>query len=901
MYKNLGDEIAELDVNKCVTALRKIHPYLTKFLTRETLRPNVSEQKLFVRKNVYMQTILNDSWYTPDYIKNLICNLSEEIIHQMRVSELHWFRTMATIIATNFSNTMYALEYSISDANLILNNNNKKYSLSTMTLLPSKYILRIINNAKNNKMAKNLWKDIEPGQYFFSLEAGEMLYFQRAIESCKINNWFPFKMATASESKANVYLDDVLIGLSNDAPAYYDYIKNDLKYLLGMSNDQACSLIMSHCYLWHDAFIYPLREYRFYCSNRDLVKSISDFSKMCGVAINPHLNFYVEGDALEGRGVIPCDLTAEFNKLTSGNSPIGENIKFEKGIIYKRALALFNEAMPTISAVAHNERERLFLGDIDEYFKNRHVNCVNGAHHLTSENDVPDLMKGIHKTRMAWLESIISNPMFKSAPIIEATLSNKSEAPKNRSIKSQDSVSYLCEDWLAKGFEKYWTHIQVLIDPSLVTKEGEAERIANMLGDEYVMLDFKAMDMQHALSSLSEVTDAMCDFMGLSDEKAAWFRAAENNQYIRHDGKRKKITWSLLTGRRTTTLRNTILNYIYVNIGLDAGNAKYVSAFFVGDDVVLRCASRDEARKCLFACINSKNTFNVRKQSWGQGAEFLRHAIYKNYSYGYINRSIASFVCGSWVKKLRLVETDVPSLFQRYSWTMDNRARTNGVAALLLSRCLSSRCKISVSSARSICNHTMAINGGPVTPFGKTVSILNPHTKILTTQMEHDWPSHATDAYLQQFDKLFNEQLNNRERATVHSAFKTASYSQSIINGYEADYTSYSVVDIAPTEMIYDRELIKKIHKGIVSQHPTLPSLKGILDNRQLRLLSFFMLEKSYEGGMSLDEWLFGTKPVPIVTTLGINFDDACQLGAYPYFKTWIVVPRFKVKRYTYY
>jgi len=356
--------------------------------------------------------------------------------------------------------------------------------------------------------------------------------------------------------------------------------------------------------------------------------------------------------------------------------------------------------------------------------------------------------------------------------------------------------------------------------------------------------------------------------------------AATKNQWIRHGGVKGKIKFSLLTGKRMTTVTNTIACKIYLHIALGDLSKLILAAFYVGDDIVLSLANRDDARKVIKKAISSKSAFNKRKQSWGEGAEFLRHAILGNASYGYLNRTLASFVCGSWVNHLKLADFDIPGVYQRMCWTADNRAQTEGVMERLVSRSLEKRSGLDYWTSRHITGHRAVVNGGPCLPNANVVTILLPETEPIRQPISENAKAYATEDYLSQFKEKFESLVGNPVMQTLHTVFKEASYSKGTTTGYVSKYMRRIVRPIAGHHININFLKDKvKANTPITSKHPTLPSLKNSLSYKEMQILTSFLVGESYTGHIPVKEWLFGNECTPIACDLCHAYDDMAQLG----------------------
>jgi hypothetical protein len=349
------------------------------------------------------------------------------------------------------------------------------------------------------------------GYGMLGISKSERTNAREIFKDWEYDRLFPLKPYDAAEQKQNVYLDDVLHGLRENSPKYYNLIHNQITDLVGITADQVVCLVMYHNLLWCSGYYMSLWSMRMLIYDKKLCKSISDLVKILGVGINPYLGRWAEMDSLLGRGSVPADARKEMRELAEGGIK-GHDIRFSKGIIKDEVTKILEKCMPGTAALPLEERWDKIMMKRTEYWDKRTEHCVNGAHHMPT--GMRDPVEGGRKTRMVYLETVTESPLFKTEPMISATLSWKNENPKVRAIKSEDTIAYLNEDYIMKGVEKHWESKQVLLNPGLESREDECERVANMNGEVYVMLDYSSMDKQHSLRSQGELMEALMEFLG---------------------------------------------------------------------------------------------------------------------------------------------------------------------------------------------------------------------------------------------------------------------------------------------------------------------------------------------------------------------------------------------------
>jgi hypothetical protein len=400
-----------------------------------------------------------------------------------------------------------------------------------------------------------------------------------------------------------------------------------------------------------------------------------------------------------------------------------------------------------------------------------------------------------------------------------------------------------------------------------------------MHGEVYVMLDYAAMDMQHSIKSQYEVTKALCDWLGMPDNYKEYYLSMESNQFVKApDGTIKKLAYSLLTGRRTTTFKNSVLNYVYLKLATQESWSAIESMYNTGDDVVLKTKDTDSAYKLIKKCTQSKSIFNERKQSWGRGAEFLRHAVYKDFSIGYVNRSIASFICGSWVNDLKLTGGSMLQVMARYAWTINLRARLFGLTHNLYHHAVHKRCKVSKAEAKRICLHKISIDGSPVCTNSDVATVMEPRVQNIVEEATVK-NSYATKDYLRTLYEPFPPLRDKVLQNTLQKRFCEASHMKGLTIGYEEVSRSSHLRVVQHKEFYVSNQLIRQRHKGIMSEHPTLPSVQKRMSFKELDFLTFLITSERYKGEIPLDQFFWGRKSSGVNSMVCYSFDDLVQTG----------------------
>jgi hypothetical protein len=300
--------------------------------------------------------------------------------------------------------------------------------------------------------------------------------------------------------------------------------------------------------------------------------------------------------------------------------------------------------------------------------------------------------------------------------------------------------------------------------------------------------------------------------------------------------------------------------------------------YHAGDDIIMSFNSIDKAEDTLTRLIASRNGFNPRKQSCGESGEFLRLAVGRKGAYGYLNRSISSVVCGSWVNSMKLVETHMPGIYQRAAWTLDNRALGVLGSEALLSYSMHKRSKIDYATCKAICGHRAAADGGPVISGQHTVTVLQPRTRVEIS----DKPivnSYASGDYVATVAERIGPSMPPEIVSGVKSIFARASHLKSMTTGYVVDSFKRRVYDVSSSVSHVTTSMLRGINKGVLARHPTLPSLANLLNKNELQMLVRILTGKTYTAGMTVKEWLFGSETWVVMCKLGNAFDDMAQFA----------------------
>jgi hypothetical protein len=237
------------------------------------------------------------------------------------------------------------------------------------------------------------------------------------------------------------------------------------------------------------------------------------------------------------------------------------------------------------------------------------------------------------------------------------------------------------------------------------------------------------------------------------------------------------------------------------------------------------------------------------------------------------------------VSDLAISGNDKIATFSRACWTIANRAMTYNVCAPLLAVSLMKQSGLSNVSAYRICCNDTSVNGGPVMSRHRSVTVMWPQTEVLARDTPRHLHSYASYDYIKSVAGTVTNLFSPDIVTQLNNTFKNASYRKAMITGFSTAGIRCTQVNIDTNKTSVDMNLLSLVHEGVLSKHPTLPSLQNTLTIRELSVLLFAFTGKSHGGNMNISDYLFGAKTNVVASFLGMNFDDLSQLGRLDYFK----------------
>ncbi len=218
-----------------------------------------------------------------------------------------------------------------------------------------------------------------------------------------------------------------------------------------------------------------------------------------------------------------------------------------------------------------------------------------------------------------------------------------------------------------------------------------------------VMLDYEDFNSTHSLDAQKIVVSEL--FKGLAEPWLEWLTGSFDNMHVQQlDGTWATVTGTLMLGHRMTSIINTILNAAYIR--LELGDSLYNACRFyhVGDDVLATCDEPEVAHAVLSKATQSQLRFQRHKQGFGTYcAEFLRLCFNDSVAVGYLSRSIASAVSGSWTSDILLGRAEYTATVCRNVWNMCNHALLDTRPSMLLCTTAVHRIGLSYEMALAVC------------------------------------------------------------------------------------------------------------------------------------------------------------------------------------------------------
>nr|QDB74982.1 MAG: RNA-dependent RNA polymerase [Pericornia byssoides totivirus 1] len=542
-----------------------------------------------------------------------------------------------------------------------------------------------------------------------------------ALTSRETVRRFPLKKNPAAQNKVNLYLNEVckdLAGVDSLSLSvglqYLDWIRGRCV----VYNDQASAYILYGYCLSR----YNTDGWRFAAAclfAPDYVKGVSVFFKAVGANGTLDGALLTEGQVITGRGVSPISLSAEAARRVTAEAVDAEVVKYEEADLRREIRHVLMREI-----VAKGGSRVLEYPTLEDHWNSRWQWAVNGAHsgliYKTNPALRPDKLPGVDRVhRRAWLETVSEDPRPAWDGQTYVSASPKLEHGKTRAIFACDTVNYLAFEHLMGTVEANWRGNRVILNPGKGGHLGMAQRVrgARSRSGVSLMLDYDDFNSQHSSLAMKILIEETCTITGYPPELAAKLITSFDRMDIYAEGEYQgRVRGTLMSGHRTTTYCNTVLNEVYLALEVGRANLDKYNSLHVGDDVYLGVASYQEAGYVLERVATSQLRMNPAKQSVGHvTTEFLRIASEARYSYGYLARAVASITSGNWVNELALAPLEALTNMVSSARSVANRSGVADAALLLVSsvRRMVGTGSLDDAHLRDLLTGRLALQNGP--------------------------------------------------------------------------------------------------------------------------------------------------------------------------------------------
>ncbi|UHK03339.1 MAG: RNA-dependent RNA polymerase [Hangzhou totivirus 4] len=572
----------------------------------------------------------------------------------------------------------------------------------------------------------------------------------------------------------------------------------------------------------------------------DDAKALNTASKALGLNSQPWGCVLCEAQTLAGRFFGTLDLAAE-TKLRTEPSHVA------KGLVGFSA----DELRPHVRALLSSELSRdVRLPDLQDFWSRRWLWCVNGSHTTKSSEAMgipPDFLSKTHTRvyRRAAAETAKSEPLTDWDGRVFVSPSSKLEHGKTRAIFACDTRSYFAFSWILETVQQKWRNKRILLDPGSGGHLGIARRIskAQRGGGVNLMLDYDDFNSQHSNDVMAMVFEELCAHINAP----SWYRdklaASFHSTLLPVDGGWVRSAGTLMSGHRATTFINSVLNAAYVRASMGASSFDTSFSLHAGDDVFFRCDTPNNCVSILTSARARGCRMNPTKQSIGfKGAEFLRVAVRGDACYGYVARSIASFVSGNWTTEGVPTPRDALQSAITGCRSMINRGCNPSVCEIIAPALRHVR-GVKVRLLSRLLKGEWALEGAPV--FGGSGLI---HTVTVAggtlpdRPIDNNWAKYATTAYLNHHCTDLETAAIQLARADVVSLMVASSYSKGL--DHRDDTGAFEPLELAESVPVRpvgyaDASILceTKTETGLLAAYPLLQLVKNGLTSRDIQAL----------------------------------------------------------------
>lgn len=709
---------------------------------------------------------------------------------------------------------------------------------------------------------------------------------------------FPLKKGLPAHVKVNLSVTDLLAGINKEGSLitsmneytslsmFADTI-NSLR--LGLYNDQASAVLLNYFSAHHlfqnDACSYLLYtlmpfidlDYSKWCS--DICKTTALNSTLAGAAC-------VEVAGFIGRGCIGEDLYADaLRRCDDAGRTIG--VPFNDSI---------REAIDFV--IKDSFEKQSPRNTYNEHIDSLWCNLANGAH--TALVEKYGVLKGTHLQRYgvtslhkkSVLECLSDDKAYIQPTSAMLQTSEKLEHGKTRPIYMVDLMTHSMFSYLTRHVQECSREKRIILNPG----DGGTVKFNNVFsrrlndGMVSVGIDYSDFNSQHSLDTIKYLTSALCDYFGFDQEYTSNLITNWDNMSCYYHGNYVgKFTGSLPSGHAMTTVVNTILNAAYVRSCCPHLYTQ-LNSYHVGDDVQVMVRGLTPALYIVGSLQKAGFRLNPAKQSIGPyGCEFLRTCHTTTHSYGYVARSIASFVSGNWSNDKRLDPLNFMNTVVSGVRSIINRsANTNSGA--LLAYTLQQKTQLSYINCRNMLTGRIAINNGPMYSQMRIYTSLtikydrrDDNTKKLAAVKSAILPVHphnATTRYLRTSATSLETDLMRNYKINPCSAMLESSLTKDYLSEFDDGYDvvahgGFTTADV--TNLPLSAVARRKPPINYVDSMPLLRIL--ISKGRHIDVVNTIANYFGVSRQRIINDYKFKSNCNSIISFF-LPYNDACQYGS---------------------
>jgi hypothetical protein len=689
----------------------------------------------------------------------------------------------------------------------------------------------------------------------------------------KLLHKLPIKPMNEASTKTNVFFTEVYADVSLTFPRVAGRLQKLSRFFIGLYNDQACAVVLMACALRNHVDLYAELCLRF-LHDPEGCKSLTTILKGSGNNSTFLGAMLCECQCLQGRGVNIPDIRSQCLERVG-----------EAG--HEKAPQLFsdNTLRQAIRTVIDMEVDltKYRYKTMDSFWSSRWLWCVNGSHSRSLERHEPNLGLSFSSRahRRVAMENWKSNPLENWSGMTYVSASIKLENGKSRLLLSCDTRNYMAFTHFLAPVEKCWRNLRTVLDPGSLGQTELVDRIRNLKGSVYVMMDYDDFNAQHTLRAQEIVIEELADKIGYPVGMTQVLRQSLYRMQVSYKGEDLGfISSTLMSGHRATTFFNSILNSAYIYCIAPEAWLNFES-LHTGDDIVARVDSVQKVSDLFSVLKNSGLKANPMKQSVGPNtAEFLRMAINKNFSIGYVARAISSCISGNWVSPNPMKPQEaIVSIITSVRSVM-NRCNDDSMHKLFI-RSANRLTGISRRLVAPLLSGEIAYGQGPVyrTDYcwsGFDINVTFDEPKFETVELA----SYATIEYLSKHTTPIERRAMLESGVSVKRMMLEASYAKSLAQDNSANMIGTLSIHkrgVRRVERVCNSSDAVKIAKneGELIKYPLLSLVKDRLPSSLVRSL---LHELGVEVGTDLMKTAWGSESRGVTIMGRLPYSEASSL-----------------------